>query len=771
MKKNFLSVFLLCLGFVLLVPSAYAQTLNLNPVSGDSPTVTGTLSGSGWCGPTDFTPSGTGVSGSAAADASGNLSGNFSVRGNPGETITVEVSGPCPASRISLSARANFTFNTPTASTQAPTSTPSPTSVPTSTPSPIPTKSVKTQTSKVTLPPLLISSPIPTPKEEAEPALPVQTTLSGNTFLKLFRTKMEGTIYWVTDLNVYGTWKGAVHKFDWTTDLKNVDSGIWQVSILPFPADLQLASGKTGPTEADPLSPPGLVAKGEVNCANCEFKVDFYAFSTEKKEAEKNLFGWLISKTGEAVDFVKSKGEALVQLITQKKEPLVDKIKLDKSTYNPTDYLVFEKTISPFTYYIRVIPKYKGKVAGAPSNTVYLHWAQTNTEGEKLIETFKKCSATPQPEECKYKPPPNPYKVEILSYSPIVAPKDELRGCFEATQDIKIKDPFTKKDMTVYKQGELICPPKPEPGQKEPENFWDWLKQAVKAPSQAWNMWKQTFVQLVSDLVCPESVKSECKMGLAIALDAGMAAMGLPPTLPDFDALVKEGASYFSEQLAKQIGIPPVVTELTKKAQELKKTIPEYASLSIEEIVNKELEKMAAKSLEEAAKAVNLAKAQSSGYIPDYAAPYVKPYPDGWYKSPKIVIKITRKAEVKEDLCEKQGGIWKNSIDISVDGENPKPAGGADYATKGQLFENIVVPRPKKLTPGESKTITLPLELHRAKLLVIDGIVQTYDTTVKKYGDYFTLAAGGDGTAHFYASGGCADVASLDWPAQEFYPK
>lgn len=785
MIKQILSKFALFCLFSLIIPfsHSFAQespSLSLNPSSGDPPTVSGSLSGSGWCGPADFTVSGTGVSGGAAADASGNLSGNFSVSGSPGETVTIEVSGPCPASRTSLSARANFIFNTPRSS--QPSLTPTPPSQSVSSPTPTFTPKPTTKS----LPPVILkpeASVTPTPTTLPElletDMLSTSPTLSipGNTFLKLFRTQMEGTIYWVTDLNVYGTWKGAIHKFDWATDLKKVDSGIWQVSILPFPADLQLASGESGLPEADPLSPPGLVAKGEVNCVNCEFKVDFYAFSTEKKEAEKNLFVLLTNKAKETF-------ETIVQLIKPEKEPIINKIKLDKSAYNPTDYLLFGKIISPFTYYIRVIPKYKGKIAGAASNTVYLHWAQTNTEGEKIIEKWKKCTTNPSLEECKYKPPANPYKVEILSYSPIVLPKVEVRGCFEATQDLTNKDLdkdfFIKlkakglndaqieeaygkdPDAVVFKKGHLFCPPKPEKKKSEPENFWEWLEMAASGPSKVWNMWKQTFVQLVSDLVCPESIKNECKMGLAVALEAGMTAMGLPPSLPDFDALVKEGIDYFAEQLAKQIGIPPVVVELTKKAQELKKTVPEYASKSIEEIVEAELNKIAKDSLNEAAKAFNLAKAQSSSWVPPYAAPYVKPHPDGWVKSPKIVIKITRKAEVKDDLCEKQGGIYKNSIDIMTDGENPNAGWG--YPTKGKLYWDIKVPRPKKLVMGESQTITLPLEPHYL-VTKIEGMTKTTSNDIMKFSELYK------GTAHFYASGGCADVASLDWPATEFYPK
>lgn len=71
---------------------------------------------------------------------------------------------------------------------------------------------------------------------------------------------------------------------------------------------------------------------------------------------------------------------------------------------------------------------------------------------------------------------------------------------------------------------------------------------------------------------------------------------------------------------------------------------------------------------------------------------------------------------------------------------------------------------------GESQTITLALEPYFTKPLIIDGVVQTGETTYEKVADFRSLN-NSSATAHFYFSGGCADVAALDWLATEYYQK
>lgn len=54
---------------------------------------------------------------------------------------------------------------------------------------------------------------------------------------------------------------------------------------------------------------------------------------------------------------------------------------------------------------------------------------------------------------------------------------------------------------------------------------------------------------------------SECKQALEIGLEIGLASMGVPPSLPNFDQLVDQGADYMLAQAGSQIGVPDVLTD------------------------------------------------------------------------------------------------------------------------------------------------------------------------------------------------------------------
>ena len=39
-------------------------------------------------------------------------------------------------------------------------------------------------------------------------------------------------------------------------------------------------------------------------------------------------------------------------------------------------------------------------------------------------------------------------------------------------------------------------------------------------------------------------------------LDAGLVALGIPPSLPNFDQLMNEGLDYLASSVVEQIGVP-----------------------------------------------------------------------------------------------------------------------------------------------------------------------------------------------------------------------
>src|SRR5262245_22724123 len=79
-----------------------APSLSLNPSSGNAPSVSGNLSGSGWCTPSEATyprVTGAGVSGTVSLTAvrgGSILTGNFTVQGVAGQSVVVTVQNRCP---------------------------------------------------------------------------------------------------------------------------------------------------------------------------------------------------------------------------------------------------------------------------------------------------------------------------------------------------------------------------------------------------------------------------------------------------------------------------------------------------------------------------------------------------------------------------------------------------------------------------------------------------------------------------------------------------
>jgi hypothetical protein len=61
---------------------------------------------------------------------------------------------------------------------------------------------------------------------------------------------------------------------------------------------------------------------------------------------------------------------------------------------------------------------------------------------------------------------------------------------------------------------------------------------------------------------------SICRSALETGLEIGLATMGVPPSLPNFDELVDQGVEYLAAQVAAQTGIPSVLTDYA--AQEAK---------------------------------------------------------------------------------------------------------------------------------------------------------------------------------------------------------
>ena len=78
------------------------------------------------------------------------------------------------------------------------------------------------------------------------------------------------------------------------------------------------------------------------------------------------------------------------------------------------------------------------------------------------------------------------------------------------------------------------------------KNAWDWIA------SEYSDIKEKVAEAVATALGCGDA----CKGIIEGAIDAGLAAVGLPPTLPDFDQLVAQGEDYLVAEMAEETGLP-----------------------------------------------------------------------------------------------------------------------------------------------------------------------------------------------------------------------
>ena len=223
---------------------------------------------------------------------------------------------------------------------------------------------------------------------------------------------------WETEIDFYGSVKDRKQRFRWSTELTSASSAVLQVGMMPF---------STG-YEADPFSPPGLLASWPVDCVNCEFVVDLSplpapepkkspATSAQASDSVLDKMGQLISAAFNTIgDFFGNVAMSLAGLFGGSKEPetvpslktLEIEVSSSKVTIASPNLALNSATgpVNPLvftTFYFRVLPMKDSDPAGGGSNTVILDW-----EGDSTPDINISIVTTPTP-----KPTPAAYEVEI----------------------------------------------------------------------------------------------------------------------------------------------------------------------------------------------------------------------------------------------------------------------------------------------------------------------------------------------------------------------
>lgn len=479
---------------------------------------------------------------------------------------------------------------------------------------------------------------------------------------------------WVTYYEREGqikNWRQAVR----STSTTAFDAIRWQVSLQPFSS------------ADDPLAdePEGLLAYGEHVCAGvCTFVIEFEKFMPGPQGpsgvvVQAGPAGWgseaagsflpilnLLPATGGGNQGVPAQG--VVQATLPKE--VAAAIPANQALFSP-----------PMQVYFRTVPVKAGVAVGPVSNTAIWNWAGTYDAPDAGKVKIPNCKETPGAAGCiqppKFTPPS--YEVEFLSYHGWINPKNSHYGCYVQTE--KGTDVWGKE----YPAGTLWCPPKAEePGLLEAVvNF---IVDAVNWVSNAYSALKEQVVNFVAQFV-PAGLCDKACIGMLV--NAGLAAIGLPPEIPNFNQLANQGIDYLAEQAVASIGVPKEIQELAGPAKEL-------AEAEFKAQVKTQFKKGIEAGLKEMEK--HLSKDVS--FIPDGIP--VKPDPEGDYEPPATVIQVTRKAGTKE--CQ-PGNLIVSGVAFNLTPEGQKEAAG----TFGYLYAGMTVDVPP-LAPGEKVQVPVVLK-------------------------------------------------------------
>lgn len=316
------------------------------------------------------------------------------------------------------------------------------------------------------------------------------------------------------------------YEFYWMSNAAGTTNALWQIASMPFDGDFH-------------PHPLGLLASGCVEGqTGGSFTVDFAhleQYSPDQTACVENF------------------------------HPYFEHIQLGVPSFWKT--LPAEE---PRMLYARIIPMSGNQPAGRASNTVVIRYTPAETAIEPVVLDHL----------------PNPYHLEITSFSPIKWANPSLWGCvyiknldYNAIWESyrkSLASTFTDEQVTLFAQQIYnnlyphmanhvpVCPP-PYKGEDTSwleemgKAFWSALKEAWSEITALFNELKNGIVNLVAEVINALGFECNqtCKNGLMTGLEIGMTYFtGIPPSLPTFDELKNAGIDYMIELAASEAGVP-----------------------------------------------------------------------------------------------------------------------------------------------------------------------------------------------------------------------
>jgi len=414
------------------------------------------------------------------------------------------------------------------------------------------------------------------PDGQLRSLLPTQLSIVGQV-----RDSVEYVSEWTIPVPVAGYFQGFTQDFRWRTSLEDAETMFWQVSTQPFPDEPGMfPPGTLGLAPADnPLEdlfsgfelpemsgPFGGSIGGSSGTPSpyTTFSIDFGNYVDTAGwagEAEQAGGGSFISEAAEAISSSVEEAFGFAQALEATRPRRLNSASL------------------PRTFYVRLLPVLEDDSLGQPSNTVVV----------------------------RYGPPPAPevtgdiegaYEAQVLSFTHYRAADPDYAACMRSTYELRrcinvvgFDDGLVYSSQaegtifeSLYEQQCTIVIPRGSPSCGCPgvscssggsscswsPSDWgscvqegaEWAFEAVKDfsnwASESWEWLKEQAVYVMLEFTpigwgCQWAEDQDesgtvpddfCHDAMRVALETGMAALGIPPSLPNFKELVENGKEY-----------------------------------------------------------------------------------------------------------------------------------------------------------------------------------------------------------------------------------
>lgn len=348
-------------------------------------------------------------------------------------------------------------------------------------------------------------------------------------------------------------------------------------------------------------------------------------------------------------------------------------------------------------FYIRLVPMLNGQPAGPASNTIVAHY----------VPGIKDPFGPFDYGNSKQNQAAGNYKLDILSFTPAIFPDPNREGCV-----FVIKNPYFNENpifspvpkLAKYKPQTDHCPTHPSMSYQA-KTIWDypggWFK-AYKVISAFYDEVKKLAAAQFAEKFCgllgnPPDCQKNARMLAGVAINVGLTAAGIPPSLPDLDDIAKgnvvdAAVDYSCMVLESQGGTC---------TPELRAGFAKGYQIGLDQL-QKEIEKSAKEPDCES----------GPGALPcftKYPGTEIRPATGAVFQPPTVAVRVT---------LTKPYHSWthpEGELKASLWLHNVVPAGTkieSQYATvpktqlDGQLFVPVQIPIPS-LAVGQSADVTL----------------------------------------------------------------